>query len=213
MEPIYAAAPIAARALRRYASLGTIVALSACAPSFPQLNSSLAARTKCPAAHADNYFFPDGALVPRDESEDHEQREILNRYLTEASVEPLSCGDRRSGYRLVRVRGRTAAPIVVTLVNNTLGVVEFFPPMDKAYAARERRSSAVAEELTAKVSSAVNESTFWTANAFVDVEGDGEIWLLEVREGNRYKVVTRVTLDQAVGSPIRALLAAANINR
>lgn len=102
-------------------------------------------------------------------------------------------------------------PIIVTALKDTITVVEFFAPDQKPFVVRERRSIAVSENLIVRIGTELDKSSFWTANAFMDLEGDGAIWLLEVRQGNKYKVVTRVSLDEAVGPPINALLAAANI--
>jgi hypothetical protein len=211
-NPFYATTSIArTRALHSGAVLGIAIVLSGCSPSVPQLHSGIAARAQCPALHQDDYFFPNGALIPGDEADDETQRAVLSNYLSALSAESLSCGNGRDGYRLIRIRGGARQPIVVSVSKDTITVVEFFAPNEKPFAVRERRAFAVAETFFANVSTELHKSTFWTANAFSDLEGDGAIWLLEVREGKRYKAVTRVVLDDALTLPVNALLAAANI--
>ena len=58
--------------------------------------------------------------------------------------------------------------------------------------------------------SIIDRSSFWTTEPFVDLEGEGVIWLFEVRKDSSYKTVTRVRPDSDLREAARLMTATIN---
>ena len=80
------------------------------------------------------------------------------------------------------------------------------PPSGAALTVSLRSSGAVTTADAAQLREQLDRASFWQAKPFVDLEGEGTIWLIEARERDSYKVVTRVTPEPGLADAARMII-------
>lgn len=162
--------------------------------SPPAVRSAVAVRTVCPPSTSLDYFFPEGALIPQNTDSDRAQRSAIAGFLDSTGAPSLSCGlATTEAYRLLRV-GDNLWEFEITVSRNrdswTLNVTEprtaTTSPMTL-----NRTSLAIRADDVGSVRAAFETAKFWTMPAYLEVEGEGQVWVIEARVDSSYKVVTR----------------------
>lgn len=160
----------------------------------------------CAARGTDTYYFPAGSLIPSDAENDSQQRRTLSAYLDAAGADSLSCGPETEAYRFFWGGGYGITATVVTVSADSVAVVRFSPPNEKPLAISQKASISVTSEWVDRIRREMEEVSFWSARAFVDLEGEGNVWVIEARQGGSYKVVTRVAPEAALANTAIGLI-------
>jgi hypothetical protein len=188
-------------------ALVAILVLTSCKePALPAPNTGQRARDTCPSIEDATYFFPTGALIPDDASMDRAQRLALSGYWLAARTKSLSCGDVPESYRMFWGGGFGTTPIIVTVSGNQAEAVEFLAPNQNLHSIKGKTSLAVSAADLEQLRLQIDQSTFWTAKPFSDLEGEGTIWFIEARRGASYKTVTRVAPEPALMEAARLMV-------
>lgn len=174
-------------------AVAMIVVAGCRATSPPQPTVGAMAIAECRDRKDDAHYFPPEALIPREAEDDLTQRRALNRYFTAASLPSLSCGPATSSYRLFW-RGAGEA-VAVTIIGTDLRAVKFGRTENGELQIVHQQEGAINSADLERLRSLIDSSDYWIMQPFVDLEGDGMIWLFEVRRDDSYKAVTRVQLD------------------
>jgi hypothetical protein len=177
------------------AVFAAIVAAGGCRANVPP-RPTVGATTvgECRQSNDDAYYFPPEALIPRDAENDLTQRRVLNRYFTVANLPSLSCGPAINGYRLFWSGSGEA--VAVTIIENKARAVKFGRTENGELRMMQQQEVSINAADLGRLSSIIDRSNYWTTQPFVDLEGEGVMWLFEVRRGSSYKAVTRVQPDQ-----------------
>lgn len=160
----------------------------------PQVRSSIAVRSVCPPAHSTDYFFPEGALIPQRADSDREQRSSISQYLEATGASPLSCGaEPMEAFRLLRV-GEAIPEFEIAVRRRREGWTLELAEINRSATAptpANRSTQTIHADQVAILKDAISKAEFWNLPAFLDVEGEGQVWVVEGRMDSSYKVVTR----------------------
>lgn len=189
-----------------FAALMASIATVSCNTALPPTKASLMARPECPPVQEETYYFPVESLIPNDLSMDTTQRQALSAYFTAAGVKSLSCGPPGESYRLFWGGGFGVTAVIVTVSDFVATAVQFMPPNEAVLTVSRRASAAVTPANVAQLRDQLDRTSFWKAKPFVDLEGEGTIWLIEARDGDSYKVVTRVTPEPGLAEFARIMV-------
>lgn len=186
-------------------------------PAGPAPSAALAVRLECPPATSDSYFFAEESLVPESPAADRTQRTALSAYLRAANEVSLSCGhEPEEGYRVFWGGGYGVPAVVGSIVRSgsswRAAATEFIPPSSgqRYVVARHSTRPVDAKEMVG-VSLAIESAAFWTTAVWREMEGEGTIWMIEARQGGRYRAVSRVQPDEAFAIAAHLLVGVAGM--
>jgi len=183
------------------------VALALGCTPLPEVRVGEAVRPSCPDDGSADYYFPVGSLIPNDPEGDLRQRKALGASYTAAGLRSLSCGGTAAEeYRVFWGGGYGITPVVVTTSASAVSVVEFLAPNLRAFTVNRTAQATLDSSRIDELRQRLATISFWTARPFVDIEGEGNAWMIEARRGTSYKVITRVAMDSAVVRSVRSLI-------
>lgn len=189
------------------------VALALGCTPLPEVRGGDAVRPSCPDDGSADYYFPVGSLIPNDPEGDLRQRKALGAYYTAAGLRSLSCGGTAAEeYRVFWGGSYSDTSMVVTTSAAAVSVVEFKAPNVPPFSVNRTAQAAVDSSRIDELRQRLATISFWTARPFVDIEGEGSVWMIEARRGTSYKVITRVAMDSALVRSVRSLIGAAGLS-
>ncbi|MGH9201082.1 MAG: hypothetical protein ACRD2A_07585 [Vicinamibacterales bacterium] len=102
------------------------------------------------------------------------------------------------------VEGYAAGTIVVSVIgldsDRRFSVTRFLPPSSRQpYVIADQSAGTVDAAKGAEIGKLLDAAGFWTMPVWLDIPaGEGRLWLIEARQGKRYRVVSRVTPDASL---------------
>jgi hypothetical protein len=187
--------------------LSIVLAPIGCSSSeLPVPHSGWPTSDECVSTTADAFYFPAGALIPDDPQGDLNQRRTLGAYFRAVELESLSCGKETEAYRIFWGGGYGVTATVITLSRGSARAAQFLPPNERSFAVSRTASASITPEQLDELRTQLDTSSFWRSRPMVDLEGEGNVWVVEARRGRTYKVITRVTLDAALADTVRKLV-------
>lgn len=174
--------------------LGALAVGICCSPnSAPRPTIGASSISECRDRNDDSYYFPPGTLIPRNAEDDLTQRRFVGEYYRLVELPSLSCEPPTSGYRLFW--GGAEDGLVVTIIGNQVKAVRFGRSLNGDPKVVQQDDASINADDLRQLGGIIERSSFWTTRPFVDIEGEGVIWLFEVRKDRSYKAVTRVQPD------------------
>ena len=189
------------------------------APSPPVISVGVPVLPQCPPSTSEEYFYPRGTLVPRNEQIDTAVRAHFSSLLATAGAAPLWCGDRRDvAYRFMLVfEWGTTKVISVRRSGVTwmLDAAEFQHTAVARLGINRRVTRALSPAEVETVTSALDKDRLWRLPSQEPLRGccyDGPHWFLEGRSAGGYHAVSRAWDREEITGTGRALMRLAGMS-